>query len=180
LLARRGPPHHVVRLYTSFRYRAKSWSKARRVVAKVEFHPGDLFPRAGFIVTNRSLPNARVLAFYNDSGTAEQHIKEGKYALKWTWLSCMRLKANAVRLQLHALACNLANFLRTLATPELIERWSLTSLSERLIKSGARLVRHGRSAIFQMAEAAILCDVFAGVLGLINGLRGAPVEAACA
>src|SRR6056297_1234857 len=112
------PPHHVVRRYTSFHYRARSWSTARRVVAKVEFHPGELFPRVGFIVTNRSLPNERVLAFYNDRGTAEQFIKEGKHALKWTRLSCMRFAANAVRLQLRALACNPANFLRTLATPE--------------------------------------------------------------
>ena len=74
------PPNHVVRRYTSSHYRAKSWSKARRIVAKIEFHPGELFPKIGFIVTNRSLPNARVLAFYNDRGTAEQHIKEGKYA----------------------------------------------------------------------------------------------------
>lgn len=171
------PPNHVVRHYTSFHYRARSWSKARRVVAKVEFHPGELFPHVGFIVTNRSLPNERVLAFYNDRGTAEQHIKEGKHALKWTRLSCMRLKANAVRLQLHALAYNLANFLRTLATPKDIETWSLTSLRERLVKTGARLVRHARYAIFQLAEAALPRAVFAGVLDLINGLRGPPAVA---
>ncbi len=169
------PPNHVVRIHTSFHYRAKSWSKARRVVAKIEFHPGELFPTIGFIVTNRSLPNERVLAFYNGRGSAEQHIKEGKYALKWTRLSCMKFAANAVRLQLHALAYNLANFLRTTATPELIERWSLTSLRERLIKTGTRLVRHGRYAIFQMAAAALPQAVFAGILGLINTLRGPPV-----
>jgi hypothetical protein len=174
------PPHHVVRHYTSFHYRAQSWSKARRVVAKVEFHPGELFPRIGFIVTNRNLPNERVLAFYNDRGTAEQHIKEGKYALKWTRLSCMRFAANAVRLQLHALACNLANLLQTLATPVGIERWSLTSLRERLIKTGARCVRHARYAVFQFAEAALPRTVFAGIIELIDGLRGPPVEAACA
>jgi hypothetical protein len=168
------PPNHVVRQYTSFHSRAKSWSKARRVVAKVEVHPGELFPRVGFIVTNRSLPNERVLAFYNGRGTAEQHIKEGKYALKWTRLSCMRFSANVVRLQLHALAYNLANFLRTLATPNEIETWSLTSLRDRLIKTGTRLVRHARYAIFQMAEAALPRSVFAGILGLINGLRGPP------
>jgi hypothetical protein len=56
----------------------------------------------------------------------------------------MRFAVNAVRLQLHALAYNLANFLRTLATPTEIEKWSLTSLRERLIKTGGRLVRHGR------------------------------------
>ena len=89
----------------------------------------------------------------------------------------MRLKANEVRLQLHALAYNLANFLRTLATPEVIETWSLTSLRERLIKTGARLVRHGRYAIFQMAAAALPRKVFAGVLDLINGLRDPPVSA---
>ncbi len=121
-----------------------------------------------------------MLAFYNDRGTAEQHIKEGKYALKWMRLSCMRFAANAVRLQLHALAYNLANFLRTLATLEGIESWSLTSLRERLIKTGTRLVRHARYAIFQMAEAAVPRKVFAGMLGLINGLRGPPVEAASA
>ena len=174
------PPHHVVRHYTSFHYRARSWSKARRVVAKVEFHPGELFPRVGFIVTNRTLPNERVLAFYNDRGTAEQHIKEGKHALKWTRLSCMRFAANAVRLQLHALAYNLANFLRTLAMPATIEAWSLTSLRERLIKTGARLVRHARYAVFQFAEAALPREVFAGVLGLINGLRDPPAETAYA
>ncbi len=182
-LTKRGPgrpPHHVVRRYTSFHYRAKSWSKARRVVAKVEFHPGELFPRVGFIVTNRRLPNERVLAFYNDRGTAEQWIKEGKHALKWTRLSCMRFAANAVRLQLHALAYNLANFLRTLATPAAIETWSLTSLRERLVKTGARLVRHARYAVFQLAEAALPREVFAGVLSLINGLRGPPAEAASA
>ena len=89
----------------------------------------------------------------------------------------MRLKANAVQLQLHALAYNLANFLRTLATPEVIETWSLTSLPERLIKTGARLVRHGRYAIFQMAAAALPRKVFAGVLDLINGLSDPPVSA---
>jgi hypothetical protein len=174
------PPNRVVRHYTSFHYRAKSWSKPRRVVAKVEFHPGELFSCVGFIVTNRSLPNERVLAFYNGRGTAEQHIKEGKYALKWTRLSCMKFAANAVRLQLHALAYNLANFLRTLATPKDIETWSLTSLRERLIKTGARLVRHGRYAIFQMAAAALSRDVFAGILGLINTLRGPPEPAVSA
>jgi hypothetical protein len=174
-LTKRGPgrpPHHVVRHYTSFHYRAKSWSKPRRVVAKVEFHPGELFPRVGFIVTNRSLPNERVLAFYNDRGTAEQHIKEGEHALEWTPLACMRFAANAVRLQLHALAYSPANFLRTLVSPEPIENWSLTSLRERLVKTGARLVRHARYAVFQLAEAALPREVFAGVLSLINGLRG--------
>jgi hypothetical protein len=102
-------------------------TKPRRVVAKVEWHPGELIPRVGFIVTNMSRPAERVVAFYNKRGTCEQWIKEGKGAVKWTRLSCRTFAANAVRLQLHALAYNLGNFLRTLAT-QTIKDWSLTSL----------------------------------------------------
>jgi hypothetical protein len=60
-----------------------------------------------------------------------------------------------VRLQLHALAYNLANFLRTLALPEEIKQRSLTTLRQLLVKIGAKIVHHGRSVIFQMAEVAV-------------------------
>ncbi len=127
------PPNHVRRFHASFSYQAGSWDMKRRVVAKVEWHPGELFPRVGFIVTNLSRPAERVVAFYNQRGTAEQHIKEGKNAIKWTRLSCRRFRDNAVRLQLHALAYNLANFMRTLALPKEVEHWSLTTLREKLV-----------------------------------------------
>src|SRR5262245_65932668 len=71
-----------------------------------------------------SRPAERVVAFYNKRGTCEQWIKEGKGAIKWTRLSCRTFAANAVRLQLHALAYNLGNFLRMLATPDPIKDWS--------------------------------------------------------
>jgi Transposase DDE domain group 1 len=74
------PSHKPVVWYKGFLYQAASWSKARRVVAKVEFHFGELFPRVGFIVTNLSLPSRAVVRFYNKRGTAEQWIKEGKQA----------------------------------------------------------------------------------------------------
>jgi Transposase DDE domain group 1 len=105
----------VRRYFASFSYRAQSWSKPRRIVAKVEWHPGELYPRVGFIITNLARPAERVVAFYNQRGTAEQWIKEGKNAIKWTRLSCRTFAANVVRLQLHALAYNLGNFMRTLA-----------------------------------------------------------------
>src|SRR5207249_53982 len=98
----------------------------------------------GFIVTNLHRPAKKVVAFYNGRGTAEQWIKEGKNAVKWTRLSCTTFRANAVRLQLHALAYNLANFLRTLALPGEVERWSLTTLREKVVKIGAKVVAHGR------------------------------------
>ena len=83
---------------------AGSWDRTRRVVAKVERHPGELFPRVGCIVTNLARPAAGVIAFYNQRGTAEQWIKDGRNAVTWTRLSCRSMAANAVRLQLHALA----------------------------------------------------------------------------
>ena len=169
------PPNHVRRYYASFGYQAKSWDKARRVVAKVEWHPGELFPRIVFIVTNLSRPAERVVAFYNRRGTAEQHIKEGKNPINWTRLSCHGFRNNEVRLQLHALAYNLGNFLRTLALPEAVEHWSLTALREKLIKIGAKVVRHGRYITFQMAEVAIPRTLFVEILRLISGLWPAPL-----
>ena len=73
-------------------------------MAKVEWHQGELFPSVGFVVTNLSLPAVGVTHFYNGRGTAEQWIKEGKYALNWTRLSCHRFVANQVRLWLFVLA----------------------------------------------------------------------------
>ena len=73
-------------------------------MVKAEWHPGELFPRVGFVVTTLTVSDGRVFEFYNRRGTAEQYIKEGKYALKWTRLSCKSFAANEVRLQLHALA----------------------------------------------------------------------------
>src|SRR6266850_2076582 len=93
-------------------------------LSKVEWHPGELYPRVGFIVTNLARSAERVVAFYNQRGTAEQWIKEGKGAIKWTRLSCRSFAANAVRLPLHALAYNLGNFMRTLAMPKTAEPWS--------------------------------------------------------
>ena len=93
--------------FKSFHYQAKSWTTPRRIVAKVEHHRGELFPRVGFIVTNMALPSRSVVRFYNKRGTAEQWIKEGKQATHWTRLSCHRFRANEVRLQLSVLAYNL-------------------------------------------------------------------------
>ena len=163
------------RSYANFSYQAGSWAKQRRVVAKVEWHAGELYPRVGFLVTNLARPAVNVVAFDNKRGTCEQWIQEGKGAIKWTMLSCRSFAANAVRLQLHALAYNLGNLLRTLATPEPTKDWSLTSLKEKLTKIGAKVVSHGRYVAFQMAEVAVPRNLFADILRLIAELRPPPV-----
>jgi len=122
-------------------------------------------------VTNLTRPPERVTLFYNQRGTAEQWIKEGKNAVKWTRRSCRSMAANAVRLQLHALAYNLSNFMRTLALPGEMESWSLTTIRERLVKIGARVVMDARYAAFQMAEVAVPRDLFGRILVLIDSLR---------
>ena len=74
------PSKQAQRLYHSFEYQAQSWSRSRQVVAKVEWHDGELFPRVGFIVTNLRGGAKPIVDFYNQRGTAEQWIKEGKHA----------------------------------------------------------------------------------------------------
>jgi hypothetical protein len=172
------PPKKPQVFHASFSYQAQSWTKPRRVVAKVEWHQGELYPRVGFIVTNLKRPPERIVKFYNGRGTAERWIKEGKLALRWTRLSCRGFQDNAVRLQLFALAYNLANFLRTLALPDEVAQWSLTTLREKLVKIGARIVRHGRYMVFQLAEVAVPRALFAVILRRIDRLRGPPVPAA--
>jgi hypothetical protein len=171
------PPRKPVALFHSFSYRAASWDIPRRVVAKVEWHAGELFPRIGFIVTNMSSSPDAVVHFYNRRGTCEQHIKEGELAITWTRLSCVRFSSNRVRLALFVLAYNLGNFMRRFALPSQVAHWSLTSIQLKLIKIGARIVSHSRMTIFQMAEVAVSEKLFRSILSRIHRLGRACVRA---
>ena len=146
------PSYQPIVWYKGFLYQAATWKTARRVVAKVEFHAGELFPRLRFIVTNLETPSRAVVRFYNKRGTAEQWIKEGKQAVKMTLLSCHRFRSNQVRLALSLLAYNLGNLWRRLALPRRIENWSLTSLQQRPVKTGGWLVEHVRYFWLLLAE----------------------------
>jgi hypothetical protein len=158
------PSHKPGVWYKGFLYQAASWKTARRVVAKVEFHAGELFPRLGFIVTNLETPSRAVVRFYNKRGTAEQWIKEGKQAVKMTRLSCHRFRSNQVRLALSLLAYNLGNLWRRLGLPRGIENWSLTSLQQRLVKTGGRLVKHARYYWLLLAEGHLTRRLFGAMV----------------
>jgi hypothetical protein len=169
-----GRPSHKPKVfYHNVRYRAGSWDRARRVVVKIAWHAGELFPRVGFIVTNLKWRARRVVRFYNQRGTAEQWIKEGKNAVNWTKLSCRRFKDNEARLHLFALAYNLANFLRQVVLPKPVRHWSLTTLREKLVKIGAKVVTHAKSVVFQLAEVAVPRTLFQAILTRIGRLRRA-------
>ena len=156
--------------FKGFLYQAASWKTARRVVAKVEHHPGELFPRVGFIVTNLTLPSRAVVRFYNKRGTAEQWIKEGKQAVKMTRLSCHRFRSNEVRLWLTIIAYNLGNLWRRPVLPQRIGNWSLKSLQQRLVKTGGRLVKHARYYWLLLAEGHLSRRLFSRMLRTISAL----------
>jgi len=163
--------------FHDFSYRAASWKSSRRVIAKVEWHIDELFPRIGFIVTNMSRTPENVVRFYNKRGTCEQDIKEGKHALTWTRLSCSRFSSNQVRLALFVLAYNLGNFMRRFALPKEVSHWSLSSIQLKLIKIGAKIVSHSRMIIFQMAEVAVPEKLFRSMLSRIHRLGRACARA---
>jgi len=154
--------------YESFWYQAQSWDRPRRVVANVEWHWDQLLPRVGFIVTNLTNRSRKIVHFYNQCGTAEQWIRVGKSEVKWTRLSRRSFKDNQARLQLFALAYNLGSFLRRFALPRAAQYWSLTTLREKLTKIGAKVVRHAKYVTFQLAEVAVVRELFAAILERIQ------------
>ena len=111
-----------------------------------------------------------VVRFYNERGTAEQWIKEGKQAVKMTRLSCLRFRSNEVRLWLSVIAYNLGNLWQRLALAQRIEKWSLTSLQQRLVKTYGRLVKHARYYWLLLAESHLTRRLFAAMVRRIDAL----------
>ena len=111
-----------------------------------------------------------MVRFYNKRGTAEQWIKESKQAVALTRLSCHRFRANEVRLWLSVIAYNLGNLWRRLALPAPIGRWSLTSLQQRLVKTGGRLIQHARYYWLLLAESHLTRRLFADMLRKVAAL----------
>jgi len=162
------PSHKPVVRYQGFLYQAESWTKARRVVAKVEFHCGELFPRVGFIVTNLDTDSRAVVRFYNKRATAEQWIKPGKQAVKMTRLSCHQFRSNEMRLPLTCSStiwgtcgggCPPGPVL-----PLRVGNWSLTSLQQRLVKTGGRLIKRARYYWLLLAESHLTRRLFGSMV----------------
>jgi len=143
------PPKSGVQIrLVDLRYQAKNWDKDRRVVAKIERHDGELFPRIGFIVTNSKLPAGKVVKVYNGRGGVENRIKEGKITLRWDKTSCRRFAANQARLLTGVLAYNLLHMLRQFyLVGEEVKR-SMEWLIKRLIKVGTKVAYHVGGGLF--------------------------------
>ena len=117
-----------------------------------------------------SLPSRSIVGFYNKRGTAEQWIKEGKQATNWTRQSCHRFRGNEVRLQLSVLAYNLGNLWR-LVLPKRIDRWSLTSIQQRLVKTGGGVVKQARYYWLMLVESHLTRPLFEAMPGRIWALQ---------
>jgi hypothetical protein len=124
----------------------------------------------GFSVTNLETDSRAMVRFYNKRGAADQWIKEGKQAVKITRLSCHRFRCNEVRLWLSLIACNLGNLWRRLVLPKRIENWSLTSLQQRLVKTGGRRVKHARYYWLLLAESHLTRRLFGSMVRRIAAL----------
>lgn len=140
----RPPESGIQTKLIDFYYQAGSWEKARRVVCKIEWHEGELYPQVGFIVTNSRIAVGKVVKVYNGRAEIENRIKEGKNTLRWYKTSCTRFEANEARLKMGVLAYNLLHLLRRLyMRGEQVQR-SIEWLIRRLIKVGARVSYHAR------------------------------------
>jgi hypothetical protein len=169
------PSSDARRSYANFIYQAGSWTKPppRR--------------RQGRVASGRAISPCR---FHRDQhGEASRgrrrplqqtgHMRtmdqrgQGRGQMDASFLSLLRRKRRPPSASCPAY--NLGNFLRTLATPEPMKGWSLTSLKEKLIKIGAKVVSHGRYVAFQIAEVAVPRHLFIDILRLIAELRPPPV-----
>lgn len=159
------PPKSGIQVkVVDLQYQAKSWHKPRRVVAKIEWHRGELFPRIGFVVTNSRLPDGKVIKVYNGRGDVENRIKEGKNILRWDKTSCQRFEANQARLKMGVLAYNLLQMIRQFYVwGEKVKR-SVEWLIKRLIKVGARVSYHARRWYIHVASAFPLSHHYRAVL----------------
>jgi len=148
-----------------FHYQAKSWNKPRRVICKIEWRSGELFPKINFVVTNSRLSKAKVVKVYNGRGDVENRIKEGKNTLRWDKTSCHRFEANQARLLMGVIAYNLLHIFRSFYLKGEEVRRSMEWIIKRLIKVGAKVAYHGRRWQVHVASAFPLVRHYEAVFG---------------
>ena len=165
------PSHDVRRSYANFTYQAGSWTKARRVVAKVEWNPGELYPRVGFIVTNMSRPAESVVAFYTSAARVNNGSRKARARSDGPGFPAAHSppKRCGFGFMRSLTTYNLGNFLRTLATPEPPQGKADQDRCED--RQPRPLCR------FQVAEVTIPKNVFANILRMIAELRPPPLTA---
>jgi len=145
------------RSFSSFRYRAHSWSHQRRITYKAEHTAAGTNLR--FLVTNLAGCSRSIFSFYNDRGECENRIEEFKNGFAADRLSCHRFRANAFRLLLHSFAYNLVNLFR-LQWPPSMRSAQIETLRIQLFKIGARIRQTARCIRIHLASGWPFQDLF--------------------
>jgi hypothetical protein len=153
------------RSFSSFRHRARSWPRHRRICYKAEHTATGTNLR--FVVTNCAGRAAQIFAFYNDRGECENRIEEFKNGFRADRLSCHRFLANAFRLLLHAAAYNLVNLFR-LQLPQPWRSAQIETLRARLFKLGARVRQTARCIRFHLATGWPFQNLFRDIALAVN------------
>ena len=158
-----------VRMFSSLRYRARRWRRTRRLLIKVEVSALGLNVR--FAVTNRTGRARDLFQWYNGRGVAERYIDELKNGLAFDRLSCSRYRANALRVQLHAIAYALVHLFRQQLCDTALATATVTTLRLKLFKVAARVERTARRLWFHLSTSWPHRDLFVAAHAAI---RGAP------
>ena len=158
-----------VRMFSSLRYRARRWRRGRRILIKVEVSA--LGTNVRFVVTNRPGRASDIFAWYNDRGAAERYIDELKNGFAVDRLSCPRYRANALRVQLHAIAYALVHLFRQQLHDTALATATVTTLRLKLFKVAARVQRTARRLWFHLSSSWPYRDLFVAAHAAI---RGAP------
>ncbi len=172
-VAGRRTPGGIGKAFTEFQYKAESWKKARRVIAKAEY--GGLGPNQRYVVTN--LPGGkprRLYEFYCERGQSENMIKNLKNALLADRLSCSDFLANAFRLLLHAVAYRLCLALARVVEKLTGESWQFDTIRLRLIKVAGRFVEQSRRILLHLPAAFPFAKLWARVSVNLNTQPQAP------
>jgi Transposase DDE domain group 1 len=141
-----------IRRFYSFRHRAKSWRKKRRILVKIEVTA--LGANVRFVITNRPGTAQEIFDWYNNRGECENRIKEFKRDLQGQRLSCHRFRANALRLQLHALCYQLLTLFRRHALKQTeLAQARFDTIRLKLFKVGARFKRTVRRLWFHFSSS---------------------------
>lgn len=155
--------------YASFSYAADSWNKERTVHVKQVYHPSQLLPDYYFVMTNdNQMTTEEVFKFYEDRGTAENFIKEGKLDCSFARLSCSEFWANAFRFQTAVLAYNIHNCFRELILPNQLKSHYLSTIRSKLIKVGCRIIYHSRQIICQFGKSFKIKKLFEQILASLK------------
>ena len=149
--------------YVNLEYQAGSWDRRHRVIHKIEWHAGNLFPRIGFIAMNSRLAVGKEVKVYNDRTEIENRIKKVKNGLRWEKNSCTRFEANEARLKMGDLAYNLLHMLRKSYIRGEGVRRSIEWLILRLIKVGDRVSHHATNRYVHISTAFPLDNHFRAV-----------------